>query len=220
MRRVVVICEGQTEEQFVGRVMAPSFFERGLYLQGITLPTSPGHKGGALSAERFLGNVSRALSQPSTHAVTSLIDLYRLDGEFPGYSTRPNAPLAQTLAHLESALHAQVVQRTGCQPARFLAHIQPHEFEALLFSHVPSFAAVNPDWQTCLAPLHSACAQGETPEHINHGPATHPSARLEAGLPGYRKARHGPLVAGQVGLARMVAACPHFAAWVARLRLL
>jgi hypothetical protein len=48
MRRVVVVCEGQTEEAFISRVLCPAFVGLGLHLQGITVETSPGHKGGAM----------------------------------------------------------------------------------------------------------------------------------------------------------------------------
>jgi len=49
MRRAIVICEGQTEEAFISRVRVPPLLASGLYLQGITVNTSPGHKGGTLS---------------------------------------------------------------------------------------------------------------------------------------------------------------------------
>jgi len=42
-----VICEGQTEEAFIARVLAPALMSKDLYLQGITVGTSHGHKGGA-----------------------------------------------------------------------------------------------------------------------------------------------------------------------------
>ena len=40
MRRVVIVCEGQTEEAFISRVLFPAFADAGLHLQGITVETS------------------------------------------------------------------------------------------------------------------------------------------------------------------------------------
>ena len=50
-----------------------------------------------------------------------------------------------------------------------------------------------------------------TPEHINDGYETKPSRRLETLLePGYKKTRHGPLGAQEIGGTRV----PHFKAWM------
>ena len=49
MKRVCVVCEGQTEEEFVLQVLAPGFYDLGLNLIPEMIETSPGHKGGALS---------------------------------------------------------------------------------------------------------------------------------------------------------------------------
>ena len=53
MRRVVIVCEGQTEEAFISRLLFPAFVDAGLHLQGITVETWPGHKRGALRYARL-----------------------------------------------------------------------------------------------------------------------------------------------------------------------
>jgi hypothetical protein len=219
-----------------------------LYLQGITVNTSPGHKGGALSYDRLRRAVRNALAGGDVVAVTTLIDLYRLNSGFPGIAAAAaRATLPAQLQVLEEALHADIVAFSGCEPARFVPHIQPHEFEALLmwnrraaprfliplggrrqrrlgalFSDVRALAAVEAGWSASVAALAEVRAQAATPEDINQGPMTKPSSRLEALLrnPGYRKLRHGPIAAERVGLSRMAAQCPHFARWLERLRAL
>lgn len=223
MRRAIVICEGQTEEAFISRVLVPPLLANGLYLQGITVNTSPGHKGGALSYDRLRRAVRNALAEGDVIAVTTLIDLYRLDSGFPGFAVATaQATLQARLQVLQSALHDDIVAFSGCNPARFIPHIQPHEFEALLFSDVDALAAVEAGWSGAAAALAEARAQAATPEDINQGHATKPSARLETLLrsPGYRKLRHGPIAAERVGLNRMALECPHFARWLALLRAL
>ena len=47
MKRVCIVCEGQTEEAFVKTVLAPAFYKVGLQVESQTIETSVGHKGGA-----------------------------------------------------------------------------------------------------------------------------------------------------------------------------
>ena len=221
MRRAVVVCEGQTEEAFNSRVLYPAFAGGGLQLQGITVETSPGRKGGAMRYDRLRPALRNALANRHVVAVTTLIDLYKLAPDFPGYAVARVQPnLSARLSSLETELHANVVQHCGCDPARFIPHIQPHEFEALLFSDVDALVAVEAGWATSAAALGKVRVCVATPEHINDGHETKPSARLDSLLrvPSYRKLRHGPIAAERIGLAKMEAECPHFAAWLGKLR--
>ena len=57
-----------------------------------------------------------------------------------------------------------------------------------------------------------------SPEHINDGINTHPSARLAKILkPSYDKPFHGSAVAQRIGLERIRAECRHFDAWLTRI---
>ena len=103
-----------------------------------------------------------------------------------------------------------------CRPDRFVAHIQPYEFEALLFSDTSQFAREQPEWARWAAELAAARRSATSPEHIDDGPDTHPSALLER-LAGYHKVRHGPALAARIGLGRIRDECRHFAAWLSRL---
>lgn len=220
MRRVVVICEGQTEEAFISLVLAPVFYAQGLQMQGITVGTSPGRQGGALSYGRLRPAVRNALSNSAVVAVSTLIDLYKLDTGFPGHAEAMARPyLAARLQALEAAFHADIVTYSGCAPTRFIPHIQPHEFEALLFSDVGALTGMETGWAPALQALSAVRAAVATPEDINQGHATKPSSQLETLLqsPGYRKLRHGPIAAERIGLNRMEQECPHFSGWLAQL---
>ena len=48
MSRVVVVCEGETEEEFVRDVLAPGMSALGLYLEPQMVETSPGNRGAIL----------------------------------------------------------------------------------------------------------------------------------------------------------------------------
>jgi len=220
-KRVVVVCEGETEEEFVRDVLAPGFCGVGLYLEAQMVQTSPGHRGGALNYDRVKPHLRNTLRQKSAPVVTTIFDLYKLDKRFPGFEQSRALPdLGQKLDVLRRELHADVVAAAGCQPDRFIPYIQPYEFEALLFSDVPTLTRVEQGWQAAAQALAAVRAAADSPEHINDRPETKPAAHLERELsnPSYRKRRHGPIAAQKIGLAKIEAECAFFAAWLAQIR--
>lgn len=223
MSRIVVVCEGETEEEFVRDVLAPGFYGLGLYLEPQMVETSPGHRGGALNYDRVKPHLRNTLCQKSAPVVTTLFDFYKLDKRFPGFEqSKGITDLGQKLDLLRRALHADVVTAAQCQPTRFIPYIQPHEFEALLFSDVPTLTRVEPCWQAANSALTAARAAAKSPEHINNRPESKPAAHLERELhnPSYRKRRHGPVAAQKIGLSKIEAECAFFAAWLAQIRAL
>lgn len=222
MNRVVVVCEGETEEEFVRDVLAPGFSGLGLYLEPQMVETSPGHRGGALNYDRVKPHLRNTLRQKSAPVVTTLFDLYKLDKRFSGFERSKAIPdLSQKLDLLRRELHADVVAAAGCQPERFIPYIQPYEFEALLFSDVAALTQVNPSWsKKSIERLVEVRAAAQSPEHINDRPETKPAAHLERELsnPRYRKRTHGPVAAQKIGLAKIEAECAFFAEWLAQIR--
>jgi len=157
------------------------------------------------------------LRQRSDTYVTTLFDLYGLGHEFPGYrrSVYLQDPI-QRVRTIEAELHAATIEASGSRPDRFIPHIQPYEFESLLFSDVQRFVDTEPRWGSQVDQLREIRQAVSSPEHINDGENTHPSARLKA-LPGYRKVRHGVDVIHHIGLDTVRSECRHFGQWLARL---
>lgn len=222
MVEVVVFAEGPTEEQFIKRVVAPALRHLQVFLKPQLLNTSKDAKGGAVSFDRLKFNARNTLRQKPNAVLTTLIDLYALDTSFPGFEEAKSKPdMPSRVSHLKTALHQALVGYVGCRPERFIAHIQPYEFEGLLFSDPQALAQTEPGWLTSLAKLVAVRTAFETPEYINGGYETKPSRRLEQLLtPGYKKTRHGPLAAEKVTLACMEYECAHFHDWLDRLRAL
>ncbi len=107
----------------------------------------------------------------------------------------------------------------GCRPERFIPHIQPYEYEGLLFSDVNALCSIEPTWPASLADLIKIRASVETPEHINDGYETKPSKRLDDLLhPKYKKTSHGPRAAERITLEVIERECAHFKAWMDILR--
>lgn len=222
MIEVIIFAEGPTEEQFVKRVVAPALRHLDIFLKAQTLKTSQEGRGGAVSFDRLKFNARNTLRGRPEAVLSTFLDLYGLDTSFPGYrDAQRNSDLYRKVAHLESALHTSIVEQIGCRPERFIPHIQPHEFEGLLFSDVDALASTQPLWAGKLPSLRKVRAAAQTPEHINDGFETKPSKRLEdILLPQYRKTLHGPSAAERITLAVMERECTHFREWLDRLRAL
>ena len=182
------------------------------------IPTSPEGRGGALSSQRVVRFLRKTLRERQDTHVSTFFDLYGLPADFPGLAGAPSDPVARAEA-IEAALHGEVVRAARCRPDRFVPHIQPYEFEALLFSEVSRFTEEEPAWAQWVGQLAEARRQASSPEHINDGQNTHPSARLLQ-LPGYRKVQHGLAVSARIGLDRIRAECRHFGAWLSRIETL
>lgn len=218
---VFVIAEGQTEEQFIKRVIAPALSGLAVYVKPVLLKTSSDAHGGAISVDRFMFNVRNLLRSHPDAVLSCFLDLYKLDTGFPDFAATQSDALPHRVQRLNQALESEVIRRHGVRPQRFISHIQPHEFEGLLFSDTTALAAVESGWARAEANLARVRAEVATPEHINDGYETKPSRRLETMLkPAYKKTRHGPLAAERIGLAAIERECPHFKAWMDRLRAL
>lgn len=219
MREVIVFAEGPSDEQFIKRVVAPALRHLQIFLKPQTLNTSKDARGGAVNFDRLKFNARNTLCQNPDAVLTTFLDLYGLDASFRPFDTHREADIYQRTESLELALHAAIVEYVACRPERFIPHIQPYEFEGLLFSDTTALAQTEPEWFSCQNELLAAREAFQTPEHINDGYETKPASRLEKILhPTYKKTRHGPLAAEKVTLATMEQECIHFKRWVDRLR--
>jgi len=217
---VIVFAEGQTEEHFIKRVVAPALKPFQVFLKPQMLKTSQEARGGAINFDRLKFNARNTLRQQPAAVLTTLLDLYGLDTSFPGFGEAKTKPdLQSRVSYLNAVLHQELVAYVGCRPDRFIPHIQPYEFEGLLFSDPQALSQTDPGWKVGLIKLIAVRAAFETPEHINNSYETKPSRRLEQLLqPGYKKTRHGPLAAERVTLSAMERECQHFRLWMEALR--
>lgn len=218
---VIVIAEGVTEEAFIKLLVAPALRSLQIFVKPVMLNTSKEAKGGAVSYDRLKFNV-RNFSRQSPHVVvTTLLDLYALPTSFPGFAkAQKMTNVYQRVQALEAALHQDIVEQTGMRSERFLPHIQPYEFEGLLFSDVVELCNTESAWVGSLAALSKMRATAESPEHINDGFDTKPSKRLERLLrhPRFSKTLHATKAAERITLSVLERECMHFGAWMSRLR--
>lgn len=220
MTELVVVGEGQTEESFIRGLVAPSLAERAIYATPRLLRTSRRARGGALTPDRVLNYLPRILKERVDVYVSTFFDLYGLAPDFPGVSVASSLidPIRRAET-IETAFAEAVVKVAQCRRERFIPHIQPYEFEALLFADVSAFGKARRTWRNCVRTLSDVRDSVATPEYINDGPATHPSARLGSLLtqPGYDKRLDGTEVATTIGLERIRTECHHFGQWLERM---
>jgi len=147
--------------------------------------------------------------QRSDSWFTTMVDLYRLPPDIPGYEeSRSISDPVRRVQFLEGAL------KSNLSHPRFEPYIQLHEFEALLFSDPRSFSIAFPDEPEAIANLVRIRETAFTPEHIDVGQETAPSRRICNLFPQYAKTVHGPIIAQKIGLSRIRQECAHFNAWL------
>lgn len=205
--RLAVSVEGQTEEEFVKIVLDPHLRPFHVEPEPILIGIGVGDGGGSVSVRRLVSDMARLYY---THdAVTSLVDFY----EFQKRGDR-------TVDALEMYVHEKIRETVGenWSDGRIFPYVQLHEFEGLLFSDVAAFGNQIGFPESCVDELRAVWEQFEKrPEDINDGSKTAPSKRIVAAIPKYVKRIHGPMLADEIGLDTIRAACPRFDAWVTRL---
>lgn len=212
MSRVYLLVEGQTEEAFVNELLMPHYARIGIYLTPIIVSTSPGYKGGISRYSKIRPQIEKLCKQDESAHVTTLFDLYALPNDFPGKNNQAYVSLKsgeQKADFIESELLKDIGKRN------FIPHVIVHEFEALLFTEIEAFEEWTDD-DDLLEPL-KAVRITTLPEDINDSPQTAPSKRILAAMPSYQKTFHGPLIACEIGLDSMRAACPHFHSWLTKI---
>lgn len=222
IKNVIIFVEGQTEEAFIKEVVAPALFHLHIYLHPQMIKTSASGRGGAITYERFKFHTRNTLRQRKDCYLTTFFDLYGLDNNFPQFAetTKINAPQDKA-EHLEAALQQHIVSEFDIREERFFPHIQPYEYEGLLFSDVEKLTQTEPEWRKYQNELADIRAGFASPEHINNSYETAPSKRLEKVLtPKYAKVRHGPIIAKKITLATIENECQHFKSWIDKLRAL
>ena len=207
MTRLAVSVEGQTEEEFVKRVLAGHLRERRVESTPIVLGRARGRSGGGnVSLARLVSEMVSLLW--SFDAVTSLVDFY-------GFRNKGGRSVEDLEAYLRDEIAGEIGSSRNA--GKVVPYVQRYEFEGLLFSNVEVFAGQMDFPSRCRDELQDVREKFTTPEDINDDPQTAPSKRIATVIPRYRKPLHGPLLAEKIGLDGIRAECPRFNAWVMRL---
>lgn len=210
MKRLYIVVEGQTEEEFVTKVLAPHLLNQGiLCVTPVAIHRGRGARGGMVSYEPLKDDILRLLREGDAPIVSTLIDFFRCP-DTPGKEVWNKATNHQQ----EVELREQEIGR-DIGSRHFIPYIQLHEFEALLFSSGVAFGELfSPEESDKLCKI---VDEFSNPEEINTTPDRAPSKRILAIVSGYDKVAHGGLIARRIGIKVIMARCPRFRAWVERL---
>ncbi|WP_421504442.1 DUF4276 family protein [Erwinia rhapontici] len=204
MMRVCVVCEGQTEVEFIKSCMGRSLNnEHFMIYPAILQAPSGGHRGGRVTIDRLVKFLYCQYHQADR--ITTFVDFYG----FQDADGRSASELENTIM---DALTAQGLEERFIKP-----YVQLHEFEALLFSNVEKFEYVLDGWNDdVLQELTNIRCQFSSPEDINNHPTTAPSKRILRAFDHgtYNKVEHGPIIAEEIGIEVIRAQCPGFNQWL------
>ncbi|MCU0750833.1 MAG: DUF4276 family protein [Akkermansiaceae bacterium] len=214
MKRVHIICEGQTEETFVNEVLAPHLARFNVY-PAASLVGKPGQKGGQVTISRMAHDIKRRLLDDEQAWCTTFFDFYGLDADFVGNqaAAMKNGYEHKALEVEKALLEYITAQTTENAVRRFLPYIQMYEFEGLLFSD-PAKLATGLYVGHLTGDFAAVRNEFGTPEEINDSPVTAPSKRILRLMPVYEKPLYGSLAAIEVGLDVIRQECKRFNRWV------
>lgn len=218
--RLHFIVEGQTEETFVNRVLAPHLAAHSIWCKARCVMTSRKrgvkHRGGLDRYERAKKDIILWMmeDQNADAFFTTMFDLYALPTDFPGYADAQHLPNPRNrVASLECAM-----QRDIGHP-RFVPHFQLHEYEALLLADPQRLDWAFLEHEEAIGGLIDMASGFDSPELIDDGKETAPSKRIIGKIPEYEgmKVSAGPLVAEKIGLPMLRSRCAHFGEWLGKL---
>lgn len=215
MKRIIIVNEGQTEQEFCKDLLLPHFLNKNIL---INYPTIKKTGGGIVAWETLKQQIETHLKQDQTAFVTTLIDYYGINGKlkFPNWEeAKAIVDKNDRMTFLEASMKDLIDPKLS---HRFIPYIQLHEFEGLLFNNIDVFKtqiAENEfrDFQE----LAKTIQDNPNPELINDGKTTAPSKRLERLIIGYNKPVYGSILAEAIGLQRIRSKCPRFHQWITAL---
>lgn len=213
MKRLIIVCEGATEQEFCQMVLSPYLYSKGVIVE---TPTIKHSCGGIVAWGTLKKQIIQHLNETEV-VVSMLIDFYRIKDSFrfPGWMEAKNMEPSQI--KMDYLFHQMTMDMQESLRNRFIPYIQLHEFEGLLFSDITAYKKNFTKTECDFQAIESAIKDFPTPEDINNGPNTAPSVRLKNAIRGYEKDLYGGILADDIGLKTIRERCPLFNKWVERL---
>ena len=220
MARLLVLVEGQTEEEFVKEVLKPYLLPFGYSRIDATLlgnARKRSKRGGIRPWYSARKDIEGHLREDSGITVALMVDYYALPQ--CGTSAWPGRAAATGADDVERALRKCIGMRIGQELdcSRFVPCVMMHEFEAMLFSDCEKFAEAI-DCPGIISGLRSIRDRFPNPEAINDSLEGAPSKRIAELVPNYEKVLWGNVAALGIGIECIQAAGPHFRNWLERLK--
>lgn len=217
-----VLCEGPTEERFVGTVLNPFLRGHDIIVKHMSVSTNrkKGKRGGLTTFEKIKNDLELLFKQNSNtrncfHIFTTMFDFYALPNDFPKYVEAMKIHDKRGIIDfLEKSFYDEVGNK------HFIPYIQLHEFEALLFVDIERLKDDYPKSSRKIDQLKKETDKISDPEMINNHPDSAPSKRIENALSNeynYNKVKSGPSITQKIGMDRLLEKCMHFRDWIEKI---
>lgn len=205
MKRVIIYCEGASEETFINNILAPALLASNVLISATSF-------GGVSKYSIIRKTIQKLCRSDKSALITTMLDYYGLPQDTPGYkdSQKNSTDIYTCVEYVECEMRKDIGENN------FLPNLIMHEYEALLFSDIQAFVYCGLSKKQ-LDELRAIRQAYLTPEHINNSPNTAPSKRILQIYSDYDKVLDGYNVARNIGLDTIRKNCRHFDAWVANL---
>ncbi len=213
MKRLIIVCEGPTENEFCLEVLAPALRKSDIYVEAPLIKKS---NGGIVPWPSIKHQIETHLHEGNAY-VSLLVDYYGIKDsyKFPGWlESKGISSLSERWRFLCDSMKADIAPELV---NRFIPNMQIHEFESLLFSDIAMFKDNFTQNEMDFSILENATREFANPEEINSRPTLAPSKRLIDAIPGYDKIVYGNCIAMDIGLNKILERCPLFKQWVTTL---
>ena len=213
MIRLIIVCEGETEQEFCKHILAPHLLRMNIVLE---FPLVKRSGGGIGSWESLKKQIKGHLSEANAY-VSLFIDMYGIKDSynFPNWlSSKVIGDVKQRMRDVECGMEIEIGN------PRFIPNIIVHEFETILFSDGDIVKNQIPKNELNETDLDRIISSYPDIELINNGATTAPSKRLEIIIKGYVKSIYGHYLAEEIGLVRIRTRCFKFDQWIIKLEAL
>ncbi len=215
MKRIIIVCEGITEQTFCATTLQKHFQAKGIYIQAPLIKHS---KGGIVKWPVLKHQIEMHLKTDVSAVVTTFIDYYGLYSkhDFPGWSEA--GKIQDTNSRVDYLVKKMFDDVDKSLRYRFIPYLQLHEFEGLLFTDIKVIYDQIPVYDIVgKEELEQTFRDYDNPEMINDNRETSPSHRLKRIIRGYNKVVYGDILTDAVGLPRIRSKSPRFNRWIADL---
>jgi len=220
MKALIILVEGETEQEFVNRILAPYLVSKGLNTEIRPIMIEKSGGGHGYSNIQHLKNTIRpVLNRVDEPIVTTLIDHYGINSErkLPGYTAITTTDTEERIHQMEDILQAEILK---IKPYRFfIPYIQRHEFETLLLSN-PELG-FELEHNSIKEDIVKLCSGFDSIEDINCTSEGAPSKRIgriyESLNKKYNKVSDAVDIIELSGIETVLEKCPRFKNWVEKL---
>lgn len=223
MNILYVVCEGQSENTFVRKLLIPYLGAKSdwkITILPYTVVTSQDkskgkiYRGGISDYNKLKKDIGKLAT--NGYPITTMIDYYGLPDNFPGYEDQKRLGTdIEKVRDLEEKFKEDILSSNPIlRKDFFIPYIQLHEFEALFFSDLNKIKQfyLSPEEKSAIDQLIET-TKDILPEDINSGKETAPSKRLMAAIPYHKgSAIAAPML--EIGIDTIMSKCGHFKEWM------